>query len=66
MYIVRRQLNNGGYAFKTDGGWVKAIEGESLDLSEALRFTKGERTNNTLPQGEEWVWYGCYSKGEGP
>ena len=62
MYVVRRQTPE-GVSFKTYDGWVHWRTGtrDVLDLSEVMRFTKGEATH-PLPQGEEWVWFGCYKE----
>jgi hypothetical protein len=58
MYIIRKQLPN-TLAFKTFDGWDVFVN-KSLELGNVMRFTKGEATRNTLPEGEEFVYFGCF------
>ena len=62
MYIVRKQVAN-GVAFKAYEGWTycSTRAKDVLDLNNVMRFTKGE-AKHPLPQGEEWVYFGCYKE----
>jgi len=62
MYIVRKTLPNNQVGFKTYDGWVRVStkRGEALDLTDVIRFTKGEAKDSNLGQHESFVWYGCY------
>ena len=62
MYVVRKKVAN-GVSFKTYEGWTycSARPKDVLDLTDVMRFTKGEATH-PLPQGEEWVYFGCYKE----
>lgn len=61
MYALRRKMPK-GVAFKTYDGWTyyQGQSKEALDLSDVIRFTKGEAKANQLPKDESFVWIGCY------
>lgn len=62
MYIIRKTLPNGQIGFKTYDDWVQVQEREALDLSDVIRFTKGEAKPSNLRTNEEFVWFGCYKE----
>ena len=49
-------------AYKTYDGWDVFADGAPLDLSNVQRFTEGEMKANTLDEGEEWQYFGCYKE----
>ena len=59
MYVIRKKIDN-SVAFMGCNGWI--TPDPALELDDVLRFTKGEMESNTLPEGEEWVWYGSYKE----
>ena len=64
MYIVRKMDRNNKPHFKTYDGWTEYNEGESIDLTDVLRFTSNERERNEarLNRHEQFVWFGCYKE----
>jgi len=60
MYIIRKNVPHVGYAFKTYDGWARVKKDEVLDLSDVMRFTKGEAKPSNCRTYEEFVWFGCY------
>lgn len=60
MYIIRKQLPH-GLAFLTYGGW-DVFTNTPLELDDAIRFTKREKEMIILPNGEEFVHFGCYKE----
>lgn len=65
MYIVRRKISATKLAFKTYEGWAEFdanVVGDVLDLSDVIRFTSNEAHLNVLPNGEDWVEFGCYKE----
>lgn len=62
MNIIRRVLTNGSLAYYTYDGWVVFGPGVPLDLSNTVRFTKGERRCFVLLRGDEWQEFGCYKE----
>jgi hypothetical protein len=59
MYIVRKATKDGPI-FKTYDGWTSIKQGEAIDLTDVIRFTKGEAKQSNLRPRESFVWYGCY------
>ena len=66
MYIVRKMDRNNKPHFKTYDGWTEYNEGESIDLTDVLRFTVTEAATITLKKQlgrhEQFVWFGCYKE----
>ena len=62
MYIIRRRTKDNKYAFKTYDGWTSEDSTGVLDLSDVIRFTKGESSAMKLRPHEDVVWFGCYEK----
>lgn len=63
MYIVKRtNKEHGTFSYLTYNGWGRHKEHEILDLSDAVRLTKMEATNNPPPSGYEYQWFGCYKE----
>lgn len=60
MYLIRKDTPNGQRMFKTYDGWVRVRKGVALDLSDVMRFTRGEAIPSNLRTHESFVWFGCY------
>ena len=61
MYIIRSNKFS-RVAFKTYDGWTSPDNQGILDLSDVIRFTKGEAGAMKLGKHESLVWFGCYEK----
>ena len=57
MYILRHKTAQ-GYSFSGYNGRIYPDKTGSLDLSDVIRFTKGEAERN---EGD-FVWFGCYKR----
>ena len=62
MYILRRTDRNGKPKFKTYDGWARVSDDGALDLSDVIRFTKGEASAMKLGKHDSLCWFGCYKE----
>ena len=62
MYVIKRTEQNGSLSYYKYDGWQTFKEGEPLDLSGVVLFTKGEAERMYLPPNTEAQWYGAYKR----
>lgn len=62
MYILRRTDRNGRHKFKTYDGWARISDDGALDLTDVIRFTKGEARAMKLSKHDSLCWFGCYKE----
>jgi len=62
MYVIRKYDRNNKPQFKTYDGWARTSDDGTLDLSDVIRFTKGEASAMKLGRHEQFVWFGCYKE----
>ena len=61
MYIVKRTMPN-GITFLTHEGWTSFRKDTPIELGNVIRFTSGEAERNPLPEGSEYLYFGCYKE----
>lgn len=62
MYILKRTDGDGSIAYLKRTGWQVFPQGQALDLSDVLCFTKGEARHNPVQGILEYQWYGSYRR----
>lgn len=60
MYVIQRKNKDGSIGYYTYDGWCDTPSGESLDLSNVVRFTEREAKANELEPNHTFQWFGSY------